>query len=211
VLELSGGLTMLRLIAGLAFALAVGAILERQFLSHDSRGAPAGSGQVYTTPLTMSAGARFPTTMLLQCGAAGADGQDDHVITPVSITPRLRSVIDACYKRADIQNLQHEFALETRDGDWASLMEKRLQSYINQHAASSSLSISSIECRRTLCAIRGSTPRASGATEWEITMAGRRREAWWTFSLVSLGETAGAQDLETLLMLRRPEPVFQLR
>jgi len=145
---------MLRLIAGLAFALAVGAILERQFLSHDSRGAPAGSGQVHTTPLTMSPGARFPTTMLLQCGAAGADGQHDHVITPVSITPRLRSVIDACYKRAHIQNLQHEFALETRDGDWASLMEERLQSYINRHAASSSLSISSIECRRTLCAIR---------------------------------------------------------
>jgi hypothetical protein len=67
---------MLRFIAGLAFA--VGAILERQCLSHDSRGVPAGSGHVRTAPLTMSAGPRFPTTMLLLCGAAGADGQRDH-------------------------------------------------------------------------------------------------------------------------------------
>lgn len=199
---------MLRLIAGLVLALAVGAIVERQFLSHDSRGAPTGSGHGRTTPLTMSAGARVPVTMLLQCGAAGADGRHS-VITPEIITPRVRSFIDACYKLADIQSLQHEFALETRDGEWASLMEERLQSYISQHAATTSLSVSSIECRRTLCAIRGSSPRGSGANEWEIIMAGMRRETWWTFSLASLGETVGAPNLETV-MLRRPEPVFQL-
>ena len=75
---------MIRFIAGLALSLVVAAILERPFLSHESRGAPEGSRHVYTTQLTMSADARFSTTMLLQCGAAAdADGQPDHVITPL--------------------------------------------------------------------------------------------------------------------------------
>jgi hypothetical protein len=149
---------------------------------------------------------------MVRCGWQKEDAENPVTLSlrRVMSSSAARVSLLQCGDAANMKAVHQRFEGEGRDAEWANAMEAHLNSSLNQDAAFLHLSVTSIECRSSVCEVRASGPQDMDMKLWDRVVSRYSRETWWTFRFGTFAavEQNGRSDL--LAVLRRPEPLLRL-